>query len=233
MEAKAAPEQTADDAAVAIEGGAAPPAVITAADTDIASEGEGGENGAGSPEIDTKSQPTSAESDDGDATSDENAKPPESAPNETVEEDPIPPAQKRQLELVYIHCAMNMAVSILNFSTRTELLKEVLAKNGTDPKDMYSTVAWYLSMWTGSTAFCEFFLNPTIGTLSDTYGRKPFMVLAPYAAIVLKAWVSPNPDTTRSQPNCPLHCPYFCRSWQPLQSHHSPSRELCVMDCEL
>lgn len=84
MEAKAAPEQTADDAAVAIEGGAAPPAVITAADTDIASEGEGGENGAGSPEIDTKSQPTSAESDDGDATSDENAKPPESAPNETV-----------------------------------------------------------------------------------------------------------------------------------------------------
>lgn len=59
-------------------------------------------------------------------------------------------------------------------------------------------------MWTGSTAFCEFFLNPTIGTLSDTYGRKPFMVLAPYAAIVLKAWVSPNPDTTRD-PNLIVH----------------------------
>ena len=53
----------------------------------------------------------------------------------------------------------------------------------------YAKVGSYLSTWTGVTALAEFVLNPTIGRLSDTYGRKPFMMLSPYAAIVLKAWV--------------------------------------------
>jgi hypothetical protein len=36
-------------------------------------------------------------------------------------------------------------------------------------------------------------LNPLAATLSDIYGRKPFLMLAPYANIVLKTWVVLNP----------------------------------------
>jgi hypothetical protein len=51
-------------------------------------------------------------------------------PHHPTQADVMTPKAKKQLELVYIHCAMNMAVSILNFSTRSELLKEVLLKTG-------------------------------------------------------------------------------------------------------
>ena len=80
-----------------------------------------------------------------------------------------------------------MAVSMMNFTSRGEFLKEVLGGD-------FSQVAWYLSTWTSVTAAIEFILNPTLGKLSDAYGRKPFMVLAPYAAIVLKSWVLMAPS---------------------------------------
>eukprot|EP00912_Choanoflagellata_sp_UC4_P001564 UC4_evm5s991 len=94
---------------------------------------------------------------------------------------------KKQLLLVKSHCTINMAVSILNFTTRGEILKDILGGD-------YVQVANYLSAWTTSTAAVEFFLNPTIGKLSDNIGRKPFMVLAPYAAIILKTWVLLKPS---------------------------------------
>tara|TARA_A100001015_G_C14895431_1_gene674200 strand:- start:646 stop:885 length:240 start_codon:yes stop_codon:yes gene_type:complete len=47
----------------------------------------------------------------------------------------------RQLFLVKIHCMINMAVSMMNFTSRGEFLKEVLGGD-------YSQVAWYLSTWT-------------------------------------------------------------------------------------
>ena len=93
----------------------------------------------------------------------------------------------RQLFLVKIHCMINMAVSMMNFTSRGEFLKEVLGGD-------YSQVAWYLSTWTSVTAAIEFCLNPTLGKLSDAYGRKPFMVIAPYAAIILKTWVLMAPS---------------------------------------
>ena len=44
------------------------------------------------------------------------------------------------------------------------------------------------------TALLEFLVNPTIGRLADAYGRRPFMIVAPYAAIVLKTWVLLKPS---------------------------------------
>ena len=98
-------------------------------------------------------------------------------------------AKKQQLRLVQIHCAINMAVSMMNFTSRGILLQEVLGGD-------YSKVAGYMSTWTGVTALIEFCLNPTLGKLSDAYGRKTFMVIAPYAALVLKTIVLMFPSVS-------------------------------------
>ena len=37
-------------------------------------------------------------------------------------------------------------------------------------------------------------MNPTIGRLSDSIGRKKFMMLSPYAAVILKTWVLLRPS---------------------------------------
>jgi len=97
-------------------------------------------------------------------------------------------SKQKQLALVMSHVTINMAVSILTFTTRGELLKRVLGGND------FAAVGKYMSYWTGITACVEFLLNPTIGKLSDAYGRKPFMMLSPYAAIVLKTWVLLKPS---------------------------------------
>jgi DHA1 family tetracycline resistance protein-like MFS transporter len=95
--------------------------------------------------------------------------------------------KQQQFNLVMAHVTINMAVSIFNFQTRGELLKNVLGGD-------YSAVGRYMSYWTGLTACVEFLLNPTMGKLSDAYGRKPFMMLSPYAAILLKSWVLYKPS---------------------------------------
>eukprot|EP00946_MAST-07B_sp_MAST-7B-sp1_P005178 g5178.t1 len=97
--------------------------------------------------------------------------------------------RERQLTLVLSHVTINIAVSLLNFTTRGEILRRVLGKRGD-----YSVVGKWMSYWTGLTALVEFALNPTVGKLSDTYGRKPFMVLSPYAALILKSWVLLRPS---------------------------------------
>ena len=40
--------------------------------------------------------------------------------------------------------------------------------------------------WTGVTALTEFTLNPTIGRLSDHYGRRPIMMLSPCVSAVFR-----------------------------------------------
>eukprot|EP00940_MAST-03C_sp_MAST-3C-sp2_P001318 g1318.t1 len=95
--------------------------------------------------------------------------------------------KQQQLMLVRSHCVINMAVSILNFSTRGEIMLKLL--NGDTEK-----LSAYLGYWTSTTAAIEFLVNPTIGRLSDTIGRKPFLMLSPYAALVLKTWVLLKPS---------------------------------------
>ena len=75
--------------------------------------------------------------------------------------------KQNQLKLVMSHVTINMAVSIMTFTTRGELLKQVF-KSGD-----YTQVGKIMSYWTGITAAVEFLLNPTVGKLSDSYGRKP------------------------------------------------------------
>ena len=55
-------------------------------------------------------------------------------------------------------------------------------------KGDFARTATYMSAWTGCTAILEFLLNPTIGGISDTIGRKPLMLMGPYFAVVLKTW---------------------------------------------
>ena len=97
-----------------------------------------------------------------------------------------PEAIKLTLKSLYAHCAINMSVSMLTFSTRSELLLPLVGGD-------YNRVAVYMSGWTAATAALEFLVNPTIGKLSDAFGRRIFLLIAPVANIILKTWVLLNP----------------------------------------
>jgi DHA1 family tetracycline resistance protein-like MFS transporter len=93
--------------------------------------------------------------------------------------------RERQIKLLFMHVSINMFVSILNFTTRTEMLNSLTGD--------FERTSVIMANWTGGTALLEFLLNPTLGALSDKYGRRPFMVMAPWASLVLKSWVFMNP----------------------------------------
>ena len=80
----------------------------------------------------------------------------------------------KQLNCVMSHVTINMAVSILNFSTRGEILRDIV-------KGDFATVGRYLGRWTAITALIEFLLNPTIGTISyisaDSSLHAPIVVI--------------------------------------------------------
>ncbi len=95
--------------------------------------------------------------------------------------------KNRQLKTLYMHCATNMMTSMFCFFTRSEVLLPLVGNN-------YDRVGVYMSAWTTVTAAIEFLINPTIGQLSDRFGRKKFLLLAPYANIVLKSWVVLQPS---------------------------------------
>ena len=86
-----------------------------------------------------------------------------------------------------VHAAMNMFVSVVVYSTRTELLQQLL--NGD-----FAATSQYVAFGTSGAALLEVLLNPTVGALSDTYGRRPFMMMAPWANMVMKAWVVMSPS---------------------------------------
>ena len=81
-----------------------------------------------------------------------------SKPEPTAPEAEAEAARKRsQLKLVMLHCTINMTVSILNFQTRGELLKNLPKAGGV--LHSYDDVAWYMAMWTSTTAAIEFLVN--------------------------------------------------------------------------
>eukprot|EP00949_MAST-11_sp_MAST-11-sp1_P001029 g1029.t1 len=94
---------------------------------------------------------------------------------------------QRQLLLVNIHMMANVSLSLLCFNTRTVLLAKLVKG---DPKRM----AKYLAAWSSSVGLAEFILNPTVGALSDAYGRKLFMMMSPAVNIVLKSLVLLKPS---------------------------------------
>jgi hypothetical protein len=74
--------------------------------------------------------------------------------------DDAKPVDEALVNLCNMHATLNMFVSILNYTTRTELLKDLL-------KGDFAQTSAYMSMWTGVTALLEFCVNPTLGSLSD------------------------------------------------------------------
>ena len=84
-----------------------------------------------------------------------------------------------QLRLLNIHMLSNIALSLFTFSSRTTLLQQ-LVKN--DSARMVNI----LSTWASTIGAAEFLLNPTMGRLSDYYGRKTFMLMSPVACVILK-----------------------------------------------
>jgi DHA1 family tetracycline resistance protein-like MFS transporter len=80
-----------------------------------------------------------------------------------------------------------MMTSMFCFFTRSEVLLPLVGNS-------YDRVSVYMSAWTTATAAIEFLINPTIGQLSDCFGRKKFLLLAPYANILLKSWVVMQPS---------------------------------------
>ena len=70
------------------------------------------------------------------------------------------PVDEALVSLCNMHAALNMFVSILNYTTRTELLKDLLLGD-------FAKTSAYMSAWTGVTALLEFLINPTLGSLSD------------------------------------------------------------------
>lgn len=103
------------------------------------------------------------------------------------EEFQLSPEKKRTVFLINTHMAVNMALSILTFNTRTLLLQQ-LTNNDT------TLMAKYLSNWAMVIGGWEFLFNPTIGRLSDTYGRKFWMTLSPVICTFLKGLVLINPS---------------------------------------
>ena len=95
--------------------------------------------------------------------------------------------KQTQLRLLNIHMMSNIALSLFTFSSRTTLLQQ-LVKN--DSARMVNI----LSTWASTIGAAEFLLNPTMGRLSDYYGRNPFMLTSPVACVILKTWCALNPS---------------------------------------
>eukprot|EP00928_Gymnodinium_smaydae_P080474 TRINITY_DN64161_c0_g1_i1.p1 TRINITY_DN64161_c0_g1~~TRINITY_DN64161_c0_g1_i1.p1 ORF type:complete len:504 (+),score=91.80 TRINITY_DN64161_c0_g1_i1:60-1571(+) len=95
-------------------------------------------------------------------------------------------AQKR---MIFWHMLGTIALSLFNFSSRTSLLASLPGMRE-NPRKMASI----LSSWAAAIGIIEFLLNPTIGSLSDSVGRRPFMLASPIACVVLKSWVAVRPS---------------------------------------
>lgn len=70
-----------------------------------------------------------------------------------------------QRNLVYSHMCVNLSLSLICQSSRTQLLSELLKGNA-------AKCTALLSMWQSSVGALEFLLSPTIGRLSDSLGRR-------------------------------------------------------------
>jgi MFS family permease len=112
----------------------------------------------------------------------------------------------RTLNLVFIHMLSNISLSLLTYNSRTILLQQLCKGDAVK-------LSTYLSYWASAIGLGEFLLNPTVGRLSDAFGkhsnnhtmtgiailyasctgRKTFMLIAPFFCIVLKLVAATNP----------------------------------------
>lgn len=112
----------------------------------------------------------------------DDAKPPSAA-----EEKAKAAKKHRTTMLLNFHFSATLCNSMLTWNARAEILKKLCKGN---PAQMATILAY----WGFSSGLGEFLLNPTLGKLSDAYGRKPFMLLSPAFGAILKALVAVNPS---------------------------------------
>ena len=77
-------------------------------------------------------------------------------------------SKRRKLKLISYHYTINAMLSLLTFNTRTTILRDLTNGNA-------QRMSSYMSTWSLCIGAAEFLLNPTVGRLSDTYGRKFWM----------------------------------------------------------
>ena len=95
-------------------------------------------------------------------------------------------SKRRKLKLISYHYTINAMLSLLTFNTRTTILRDLTNGNA-------QRMSSYMSTWSLCIGAAEFLLNPTVGRLSDTYGRKFWMCLSPVVCTFLKALVLIRP----------------------------------------
>eukprot|EP00942_MAST-04A_sp_MAST-4A-sp1_P009128 g9128.t1 len=97
----------------------------------------------------------------------------------TSEEEEIAAQKIRDEQIWYLMIHGFLNVSVLCTTISSEIQHFNMLFNGDVPK-----AATYLAYASGLGGLIEFFVNPTIGKLTDSYGRKKFMLVGPTASFI-------------------------------------------------
>jgi DHA1 family tetracycline resistance protein-like MFS transporter len=96
-------------------------------------------------------------------------------------------AQKqRTLNIIYAHVTLGVTTACIPIQAEP-MLFNAIAKNDV------VVAARLLSTATGCMGLFEFLVNPTVGKLTDSFGRKPFMLLGPAVQAIGNLLVAFNP----------------------------------------
>jgi len=95
--------------------------------------------------------------------------------------------RKRVLRIC-AHMGLNVAGLTVALVARVSLLRESGQMSAADAAQLLAT-------FSSGVGALEFALNPLAGKLSDTYGRKPFLMQAPLVSVILKTLVVLRPST--------------------------------------
>jgi len=92
-----------------------------------------------------------------------------------------------QAQLIAAHMGLNVAALTATLTSRPGMVIDLY--NGDA-----SAAATQMTAWTTSVGLLEFVLNPWCGWLSDSFGRKPCLLLSPVISVLLKLNAFRNPS---------------------------------------
>ena len=97
-------------------------------------------------------------------------------------------AKARAIRVLYVHQAVNILCSLMVAPTRIHLLRELR------PEATIAQLNGIVTSWVAIIGLSEWLINPTLGKLSDSVGRKPFAMLAPFVNVFVKMHVALRPS---------------------------------------